>query len=79
LVSCLVSRPVPPVPGHPASYESDYAASWGRKVRNTIQEHPGELRLEISGDSSAADRWATTDGGGMNAVGTQAAVTGRGS
>ena len=61
-----------------ASYESDYAASWGRKVRNTIQEHPGELRVAISGDSSAADRWDTTDGGGMNAVGTQGAVTGKG-
>ncbi|MFA6371022.1 MAG: terminase family protein [Methanothrix sp.] len=61
-----------------ASYESDYAASWGRKVRNTIQEHSGELRVEISGDSSAADRWDTTEGGGMNAVGTQGAVTGKG-
>ncbi len=61
-----------------ASYESDYAATWGRKVRNTIQEHPGELRVEISGDSSAANRWDTTEGGGMNAVGTQSAVTGKG-
>ena len=79
LVPGLVSRPLPSVQSHPGLYESDYAASWGRKVRNTIQEHPGELRVEISGDSSAADRWDTTEGGGMNAVGTQAAVTGRGS
>jgi len=34
--------------------------------------------VEISGDSSAADRWDTTEGGGMNAVGTQGAVTGKG-
>ena len=47
-----------------ASNESDYVASWGRKVRNTIQEHSEELRVEISGDSSAANRWDTTEGGG---------------
>ena len=60
------------------SYEADYAASWGRKVRNTIQAHQEELRVRISSDSSAANRWDTTDGGGMNTAGAAGPITGKG-
>lgn len=60
-----------------ASYEADYAASWGRKVRNTIQANPDHLRVRISDDSAAANRWETTDGGGMNSTGVSGAITGK--
>lgn len=60
-----------------ASYESDYAASWGRKVRNEIQAHPDELRVRVSDDSSAANHWDTTEGGGMNSMGVAGAITGK--
>jgi hypothetical protein len=61
-----------------ASYESDYAARWGRKVRNTIQTNQSSLRVRISDDSRAADRWETSLGGGMSTAGTKAALTGKG-
>lgn len=61
-----------------SSYEADFAASWGRRVRNTIQEHAPELRARIADDSSAANRWHTTAGGGMVTAGVGGAITGRG-
>lgn len=60
------------------SYEADYAARWGRKVRNTIQEHRSSLRVRISEDSSASNRWETTAGGGMNTAGVGGPITGKG-
>ncbi len=59
-----------------ASYESDYAAKWGRKVRNTIQANQDQLRVQISDDSAAANSWETTAGGGMNSTGANGAITG---
>lgn len=61
-----------------SSYESDYAASWGRKVRNTILQHGSHLRVRISEDSSAANRWDTSLGGGMNTAGVGGPITGKG-
>lgn len=60
------------------SYEADFAASWGRQVRNTVQEHQDRLRVRIASDSSAANRWHTTLGGGMTTAGARGAITGRG-
>ena len=60
------------------SYEADFAASWGRKARNTIEEHAGELSVRLSGDSSAAHRWDTTAGGGMMTAGVGGPITGKG-
>ena len=59
------------------SYEADYAARWGRNVRNTIQSNQDKLRVRISQDSSAADNWTTTAGGGMSTAGVGGAVTGK--
>lgn len=59
------------------SYEADYAAKWGRNVRNTIQANQDRLRVRISKDSSAADNWTTTAGGGMSTAGVGGAVTGK--
>lgn len=61
-----------------ASYEADFAASWGRKVR-TFFEGAGDLSLtKIRSDSSAADRWETNYGGSMNTAGIGGAFTGKG-
>ena len=61
-----------------ASYEADFAASWGRKVRNTIAANPDLLNVRISGSSSAANRWETTAGGGMVTAGVGGPITGKG-
>lgn len=61
-----------------ASYEAGFAATWGRYVRNTIQEFGTELGVQISGDSQASDRWHTTAGGGMITAGVGGPITGRG-
>ena len=55
-----------------ATYGAEFAADWGRRVRNTIQEHRASLQVSIAGDSAAANRWHTTAGGGMIAAGAGA-------
>ena len=57
------------------SYEADFAANWGRRVRNTLQSTGLGT---ISGDSQAADHWETEEGGGMVTAGTGGPITGRG-
>lgn len=63
-----------------ASYEADFAASWGRKVRDLI-EGPGRefFGISVRADSSAANRWdlAGRDGG-MVTAGVGGPITGRG-
>jgi len=59
------------------SYQDDYAATWGKKVRNTILENQDQLRVRISEDSGAANMWLTTEGGGMSSSGTSGSVTGK--
>lgn len=61
-----------------ASYEADFAAHWGRKVRNLVVEHGEELGLQLEGSSMAAYRWELVTGGGMLAVGAGGPITGRG-
>lgn len=61
-----------------ASYEADFAASWGRMVRNTLLEHRSIMRTQLRQDSMAANRWETTLGGGMVTAGVGGPITGRG-
>jgi len=63
-----------------ASYERNYAASWGRKVRDTIRRYGASLGgLRIRQDVSAAGEWELErHGGGMYCTGTAAGATGRG-
>jgi predicted phage terminase large subunit-like protein len=61
-----------------SSYEADFAASWGRKVRNSITENAERLSVRVSDDSAAAFRWDTTVGGGMVTAGVGGPITGRG-
>lgn len=61
-----------------ASYEAGFAASWGRKVRNTASALQDELSFRLAEDSQAAGNWHTDAGGGMQTAGAGGAFTGKG-
>lgn len=62
------------------SYEATFAASWGRKARNTTLEYgPALYGIEVDPRSSAADRWDLKGHkGGMYTAGALGGITGRG-
>ena len=64
------------------SYESDYAASWGRKVRTLVEEYGSSMfpnNITTRKDSRAANRWEIQGhSGGMYTAGAGAALTGKG-
>lgn len=61
------------------SYESNFAASWGRKVRNNIDEHEATLGIKVSSSKSAANDWDIEGhAGGLITAGAGGALTGRG-
>jgi predicted phage terminase large subunit-like protein len=64
-----------------ASYESDFAAGWGRKARDLIEEFgPGFFNINVRGTSSAAHRWDLEGyNGGMITAGAGGAISGKGS
>lgn len=63
-----------------ASYEADFAAGWGRRARDVLEEHgPGLFGVRVRADSSSAARWDLHDhAGGMVTAGVGGAITGRG-
>jgi len=61
-----------------ASYEAEFAAHWGRQVRNSIRDHEDRLTVRVASDSAATNRWETTAGGGMFTAGIGGPFTGRG-
>lgn len=63
------------------SYEADFAASWGRKVRDALGEcaDSGLFPVRPRSDVSAANRWQIAGHrGGMVTAGAGGAITGRG-
>ncbi|MBC8280448.1 MAG: phage terminase large subunit [Chloroflexi bacterium] len=62
------------------SYEADYAASWGRKARDILEEWGEKLfGITVRDDSSAAKRWQVTGHqGGMQTAGVGGPLTGKG-
>ena len=58
------------------SYESGFAAHWGRQVRNIIEN--SNLKIKLSQDSTAAHRFHTAQGGSMMTAGVGGPITGRG-
>lgn len=63
-----------------ASYEADFAMTWGRKVRDLLQEHGRRtFGIGVRPDSTAANRWSI-DGrlGGMDTAGVGGPMTGKG-
>lgn len=45
-----------------ASHTTELAEKWGRKVRNSVNEHSVELGIRLAEDSQAAGRWALDSG-----------------
>jgi len=62
------------------SYNAELAASMGRSVRNIVgsPEYANVFPTRIAGDSRAADRWETAQGGVYIGAGVNGGVTGRG-
>ena len=64
-----------------SSYEAGFAAEWGSKVRNLIDEygHLFEVPIRIDPSSSAKNRWDIYNHkGGMQTAGVGGAITGKG-
>lgn len=61
-----------------SSYEANYAASWGRKARETYQTTCAWFGNQIDASSQAANEWRTHMGGGMQTAGAGGAITGKG-
>lgn len=60
------------------SYEAEFAAQWGRRVRNAIADQGEEFGLVLAEGSTAAHRWELTAGGGMQTAGAGGPITGKG-
>ena len=60
------------------TYEANFAATWGRRVRNIVAECGHRVGLFLSDDSTAANNWATSVGGGMVTAGVGGPITGKG-
>ena len=61
-----------------ASYGADFAARWGRRVRELVTEYGSRFGVNIHPASRSVARWDTTEGGGMVCVGVGGSLTGRG-
>jgi predicted phage terminase large subunit-like protein len=61
------------------SYEADFAASWGRKAREVLDELGNDFGVKVNQESSAAKHWEIEDhSGGMDAAGAYGPITGKG-
>ena len=61
------------------SYEADFAATWGYKSRNILEEHGADFDVNIDNKSNARNRWdIQTHGGGMVTAGVGGPITGKG-
>lgn len=62
-----------------ASYEADFAASWGRKARTLLETYGGQFGIEVAAEPSAADHWDIRGhAGGMVTAGIGGPITGKG-
>lgn len=61
------------------SYESSFAASWGRKSRDLLAENQGIFGIQIAQDSASVQDWNIEKRlGGMNTAGVGGPCTGKG-
>ena len=58
------------------SYEAEFAAEWGRKSLQVLQENKELLGMEFV--TEAAHNWTTKQGGGMSTAGVGGPFTGKG-
>jgi predicted phage terminase large subunit-like protein len=63
-----------------ASYEADFAATWGRKAQDVFSAHNGRLfGVELNPATTAAARWEVAGHeGGMTTAGVGGPITGKG-
>ena len=61
-----------------ASYAADFAATFGRLVRDTLLLNTGALHVAPRDDVSAVSRWMLPQGGGMTTAGVGGPILGRG-
>jgi predicted phage terminase large subunit-like protein len=59
-----------------ATHSGEFAARWGRKVRNDILAQQVNLNIFMSPDSQASDRWSLIEGGEYYGVGAGASISG---
>ena len=61
-----------------ASYSTELAEKWGRKVRNTLDTpiFNSLFNVQLSADSTSAGRWATAQGGEFYAAGVGSGILG---
>ena len=63
---------------HLASYEAKFAASWGGKARDLVEQHP-EFKVSVRPDARSASRWEVVGHRGeMKTAGAGGAITGSG-
>lgn len=61
------------------SYEADFAADWGRKARDVLEQASEWAGVKIRSDSKAANRWNLVGHkGGMQTAGARGPITGKG-
>ncbi|MDR4483810.1 MAG: terminase family protein [Nitrospirales bacterium] len=60
-----------------ASYEASFAEEWGAKARDLLLEW-GEAIFGVTLKKTAANKWTTRQGGGMQTAGVGGAITGKG-
>ncbi len=63
-----------------ASYESSFAAEWGRKARNVLeQDGPSVFGVQVAKSPASADHWEIArHAGGMQTAGVGGPITGKG-
>ena len=62
-----------------ASYESEFAATWGRKARDLVEENGYLFDVKVNKRSSASNRWDIEGHeGGMVTAGAGGAIAGKG-
>lgn len=62
-----------------SSYEADFAATWGQKVRDIFKEHKDIFGVMVNDGSAARNRWDIAGHrGGMGTAGVGGPITGKG-
>lgn len=60
------------------SYESDFAESWGRRIRELIVAYGDICKVKLKDDTRAANRFALTNGSELVTAGAGGAIVGKG-
>lgn len=60
------------------SYEADFAAKWGGKARDIIQDNQDTLSIRFKAKNPAMHHWETSMDGSMSCAGVGGPITGKG-